>query len=48
MFSFSFGAEEFGRGLSTPSGKIEFLPEILKRGDPDNAERPVLNKYIPA
>jgi trimethylamine-N-oxide reductase (cytochrome c) len=41
-------AEEFGRGLSTPSGKIEFLPEILKRADPDNAERPVLNKYIPA
>lgn len=41
-------AEEFGKGLSTPSGKIEFLPEILKRADPDNAERPVLNKYIPA
>ena len=41
-------AEEFGKGLSTPSGKIEFMPEILKRADPNNAERPVLNKYIPA
>ena len=41
-------AEEFGKGLPTPSGKIEFLPEILKRADPDNEERPVLNKYIPA
>ncbi|MBB4199850.1 pyrogallol hydroxytransferase large subunit [Rhodoblastus sphagnicola] len=41
-------AKEFGKGLSTPSGKIEFLPEILKRADPNNAERPVLNKYIAA
>jgi anaerobic selenocysteine-containing dehydrogenase len=41
-------AETFGEGLPTPSGKIEFIPEILKRADPNNPERPVLNKYIPA
>lgn len=35
-------------GLQTQSGKIEFLPESLKRGDPDNPERPVLNAYIPS
>ncbi len=41
-------ADEFGKGLQTPSGKLEFIPESLKRGDPSNAERPVLNRYIPA
>ena len=41
-------AGDFGKGLQTPSGKIEFLPETLKRADPDNPERPVLNRYIPA
>ncbi|WP_316196736.1 MULTISPECIES: molybdopterin-dependent oxidoreductase [unclassified Bradyrhizobium] len=41
-------AEEFGKGLPTPSGKIEFVPEILKRTDPNNPERPIVNKYIPA
>ncbi len=41
-------AAEFGKGLQTPSGKIEFLPETLKRNDPDNPERPVLNRYIPS
>lgn len=39
---------EFGKGLQTPSGKLEFLPETLRRSDPDNPERPVLNRYIPA
>jgi trimethylamine-N-oxide reductase (cytochrome c) len=39
---------EFGKGLQTPSGKLEFMPENLRRFDPNNAERPVLNKYIPA
>ena len=39
-------AEEFGQGLQTPSGKLEFLPETLRRGDPNNPERPVLNRYI--
>jgi trimethylamine-N-oxide reductase (cytochrome c) len=41
-------AGEFGKGLQTPSGKFEFLPETLRRHDPDNPERPVLNRYIPA
>lgn len=41
-------AEEFGKGLQTPSGKIEFVSETLKRCDPDNPERPALNRYIPA
>lgn len=39
---------EFGKGLQTPSGKIEFMPETLKRSDPNNPERPVLNRYLPA
>jgi len=41
-------ADDFGKGLQTPSGKIEFMPETLRRSDPNNAERPVLNRYIPA
>lgn len=41
-------SENFGDGLQTPSGKIEFIPETLQRNDPDNPERPVLNRYIPA
>lgn len=41
-------AGEFGKGLQTPSGKLEFMPETIRRADPDNPERPVLNRYIPA
>ncbi|HTU00387.1 MAG TPA: molybdopterin-dependent oxidoreductase, partial [Candidatus Sulfotelmatobacter sp.] len=41
-------AEEYGHGLQTPSGKLEFIPETLRRHDPDNPERPVLNRYMPA
>lgn len=41
-------ADEFGKGLQTPSGKIEFIPETLKRADPNNPERPVLNRYMSA
>jgi trimethylamine-N-oxide reductase (cytochrome c) len=41
-------AEEFGKGLQTPSGKIEFVPEILKRHTRDNPDRPALNRYIPS
>lgn len=42
-------AEEFGKGLPTPSGKIEFIPETLKRVDPENRSlRPPLNRYIPS
>jgi trimethylamine-N-oxide reductase (cytochrome c) len=37
-----------GQGLQTPSGKLEFMPETLKRSDPANPERPVLNRYIPS
>lgn len=41
-------ADEFGKGLQTPSGKLEFIPETLRRADPNNPERPLINKYIPA
>jgi trimethylamine-N-oxide reductase (cytochrome c) len=41
-------AEEFGMGLQTPSGKLEFVPEILKRNTADNSERPPLNRYFPS
>ena len=38
--------EEFLEGLQTQSGKIEFIPETLKKfKDP---ERPALNKYMPS
>ncbi|WP_258360412.1 molybdopterin-dependent oxidoreductase [Moorella sulfitireducens] len=40
--------EEYGRGLQTQSGKIEFECSSLKRFDPDDPERPVICKYIPA
>jgi trimethylamine-N-oxide reductase (cytochrome c) len=40
-------AEEFGMGLQTPSGKIEFVPETLKRNS-RSEERPALNRYIPS
>ena len=39
---------EFGRGLETQSGKIEFVSNSIQRGDPDNPERPALNRYIPS
>ncbi len=39
-------SEEFLEGLQTQSGKIEFVPESLKKfEDPD---RPALNRYIPS
>jgi trimethylamine-N-oxide reductase (cytochrome c) len=40
--------EEFAKGLQTQSGKLEFMPSSIQRGDPDNPERPVLNRYFPA
>ncbi|WP_258359135.1 molybdopterin-dependent oxidoreductase [Moorella sulfitireducens] len=40
--------EEYGKGLQTQSGKIEFECSSLKRFDPDDPERPVICKYIPA
>ena len=39
-------SEEFLEGLQTQSGKIEFVPESLKKFD--DPERPPLNKYIPS
>ncbi len=41
-------AERFGEGLQTPSGKIEFVPELLKRHTADNPDRPPVNHYIPS
>ncbi len=41
-------AEEFGMGLQTPSGKLEFVPEIIKRNTADNPERPPLSRYMPS
>ena len=40
--------EEFGKGLETQSGKIEFVSSSIKRGDPDNPERQPLNRYVPS
>jgi molybdopterin guanine dinucleotide-containing S/N-oxide reductase-like protein len=41
-------ADEFGIGLQTPSGKIEFIPETLKRLEKEQQDRPALNRYIPS
>ncbi|WP_445400750.1 molybdopterin-dependent oxidoreductase [Zobellella sp. An-6] len=41
-------AESFGKGLQTPSGKIEFVSQTLQRACPDNPERPALNRYMPS
>ncbi len=41
-------SEKFGEGLQTPSGKFEFVPEILKRHTSNNPDRPALNRYIPS
>jgi anaerobic selenocysteine-containing dehydrogenase len=35
-------------GLQTQSGKLEFVCSSLQRFDPDDPERPVMTKYIPA
>jgi trimethylamine-N-oxide reductase (cytochrome c) len=36
------------KGLQTQSGKLEFVCSSLQRFDPDDPERPVMTKYIPA
>jgi molybdopterin guanine dinucleotide-containing S/N-oxide reductase-like protein len=41
-------SEKFGKGLQTQSGKIEFIPESLKRFDPDSEDRPIVNRYVPS
>ncbi|MGA7677971.1 MAG: molybdopterin-dependent oxidoreductase [Dehalococcoidia bacterium] len=40
--------EQVFKGLQTQSGKLEFVCASLKRFDPDDPERPVMTKYIPA
>ena len=37
-----------GKGLSTPSGKIEYEAQNLKRFDPSDEERPPVPRYIPS
>lgn len=39
---------EFAKGLSTQSGKIEFVPASISRGDPANNERQPVNRYVPS
>lgn len=39
---------DFGKGLETQSGKIEFVSSSLARGQVGNDERPALNRYLPA
>ncbi|MCX7858049.1 MAG: molybdopterin-dependent oxidoreductase [Deltaproteobacteria bacterium] len=41
-------SEEVFKGLQTQTGKIEFVCSSLKRFDPNDPERPVMTKYIPA
>ena len=41
-------AEKFGMGVQTPSGKLEFVPELLKRHTANNPDRPAVNRYIPS
>ncbi|MAF49760.1 MAG: molybdopterin-dependent oxidoreductase [Rhodospirillales bacterium] len=40
--------ENFLEGLQTPSGKLEFECETLKKFDPDDPERPPIAKYTPS
>jgi molybdopterin guanine dinucleotide-containing S/N-oxide reductase-like protein len=40
--------EQVFKGLQTQSGKLEFVCSSLQRFDPDDPERPVMTKYIPA
>ncbi len=37
-----------GKGLATPTGKIEFESQTLKRFDPNDSERPPVPHYIPS
>ena len=38
--------EEFGKGMPTQSGKIEFVPNSLKRIEGLDPDRPALNRYL--
>lgn len=39
---------EFGKGLQTTSGLIEFESSSLRKFDPSDEERPLIPKYIPS
>ncbi len=39
---------EFGKGLETQTGKLEFVSSSFARATSDNPERPALNRYIPS
>jgi len=39
---------DFLKGLSTQSGKLEFIPNSLKRFDDTDPERNPLNRYVPS
>jgi molybdopterin guanine dinucleotide-containing S/N-oxide reductase-like protein len=41
-------SQQVFRGLQTQTGKLEFVSSSLSRFDPDDPERPVMSKYIPA
>jgi len=41
-------AETFGKGLQTPSGKIEFIATTIARAGDSNPERQALNRYLPS
>ncbi len=41
-------AEKFGKGLQTPSGKIEFVARTIARSGIENPERQPLNRYMPS
>ncbi|MDH2431797.1 molybdopterin-dependent oxidoreductase [Pokkaliibacter sp. MBI-7] len=41
-------ADTFGKGLQTPSGKLEFVAQTLQRAGTDNPERQALNHYLPS
>jgi molybdopterin guanine dinucleotide-containing S/N-oxide reductase-like protein len=41
-------AETFGKGLQTPSGKIEFIPTTLARAGSRDPGRQPLNRYVPS
>lgn len=38
--------DQYGYGLQTPSGKLEFVPTILKRMEAKHPERPAVNRYM--
>lgn len=41
-------SEEFGHGMPTQSGRIEFVPNSLRRMEGLDPDRPAINHYIPS